>query len=72
MPCLASFFDAMSGVKKLPNFIPAINCPHSAFEPSTDLLQVLLPTRYPGKGRRTEARLPFVEVPDDIKEIPCD
>jgi len=34
MSCLASFFDAMSGVKKLSNFIPAINCPTSAFEPS--------------------------------------
>ena len=34
MPCLASFFDAMSGVKKQPNFIPAINCPTSANEPS--------------------------------------
>ena len=37
MPCLASFFDAMSGVKKLVKFIPVINCPASAFEPSTEL-----------------------------------
>jgi len=36
MPCLASFFDAMSGVKKLPDFNAAINCPHSAFEPSNE------------------------------------
>jgi len=35
MPCLASFFDAMSGVKKLPNFVPAINCTSSANELST-------------------------------------
>jgi len=34
MPYLASFFDAMSGVKKLTNTIPGINRPHSAFEPS--------------------------------------
>jgi len=27
-------FDAMSGVKKLPHFMPAINYPTSAFEPS--------------------------------------
>ena len=34
MPCLASFFDAMSGVKKLAGFIPEINCPTSEFEPT--------------------------------------
>ena len=34
MPCLASFFDAISGVKNQTKFIPAINCPTSAFEPS--------------------------------------
>ena len=34
MPCLASFFYAMSGVKKLLNFVPAINFPTSAYEPS--------------------------------------
>jgi len=34
MPCLASFFDALFGVKKLANFVPAINYPTSAFEPS--------------------------------------
>jgi len=34
MPCLASFFDAISGVKKLPNFVPVINCTTSANEPS--------------------------------------
>jgi len=34
MPCLASSFDAISSVKKLPNFVPAINCSTSAFEPS--------------------------------------
>jgi len=34
MPCLASFFDALSGVKKRSNFIPAITCQTSAFEPS--------------------------------------
>jgi len=39
MPCLASFFDAMSGVKKLPNFVPAISYPTSAFEPSNMLEQ---------------------------------
>ena len=33
MPCLASFFDAISGVKKLNTFTPAINCPTSANEP---------------------------------------
>merc|ERR1719309_683045 len=38
MPCLASFFDAMSGVKKLTNFVPAITCPHSANEPSINTL----------------------------------
>jgi len=27
-------FYAMSGVKKLLNFIPVVNCPTSAFEPS--------------------------------------
>jgi len=36
MPCLASLFDAMSGVKKLPNFHAVINCPTSAFEPSNE------------------------------------
>jgi len=30
-------FDAMSGVKKPPNFVPAINCPTWAFEPSSDM-----------------------------------
>ena len=39
MPCMASFFDAMSGVKNLLNFIPAITCPISAFEAS-----IVLPT----------------------------
>ena len=34
MPCLASFFDAMSGVKKLTNFIPVITYPTLANEPS--------------------------------------
>jgi len=35
MPCLASsFFDAMSGVKKQPNFLPAIICPTSALKRS--------------------------------------
>jgi len=34
MPCLASFFDAMSGVKKLTNLYPAINCTTSVNEPS--------------------------------------
>jgi len=34
VPCLAPLFDAMSGVKKLPNFVPVINCTASAFEPS--------------------------------------
>jgi len=34
MPCLASFFDAMSGVKKLKNITPAITYPTSANEPS--------------------------------------
>jgi len=36
VPFLAPFFDAMSGVKKLANFIPAITCPTSAFEPSVE------------------------------------
>ena len=31
---VSMFFDTMSGVKKLATFIPAINCPISAFEPS--------------------------------------
>ena len=35
MPCLASFFDAMSGVKKLTNFMHAITCPTSAHESSS-------------------------------------
>ena len=34
MPCLASFFEAMFGFKKLPHFLQSINCPTSAFEPS--------------------------------------
>jgi len=34
MPCLASFFDAMSGVKKLPSFVPAVTWPNSANEHS--------------------------------------
>ena len=33
MPYLASFFDAMSGVNKLSNFMHFINYPTSAFEP---------------------------------------
>jgi len=37
MPCLASFFDTMFGVKKLVNFIPAINFSTSAFEPSAGI-----------------------------------
>jgi len=37
MPCLASFFDAMSGVKKLPQYHAAINCPTSANEASVGL-----------------------------------
>jgi len=40
MPCLASFFDAMSGVKKLTNFSAAINCKSSADEPSNGALAV--------------------------------
>ena len=36
MPCLAAFFDTMSGVKKFTTFVPAINCPLSEFEPSFD------------------------------------
>merc|ERR1719369_350300 len=32
MPCLASFFDAMSGVKNLVKFIPAINFTNLANE----------------------------------------
>jgi len=32
MPFLASLFNAMSGFKKLTNFIPAITCPTSANE----------------------------------------
>merc|ERR1719309_248466 len=52
MPCLASLFDAMSGVKKLTNFLPAINYPTSAFEPSFDgtkepLLQLLVEDVFP-------------------------
>jgi len=34
MQCLALLFDAMSGVKKLRNFILAITSPTSANEPS--------------------------------------
>ena len=34
MPCLASFFDAMSGVKKLTNFEAVITCTTLAFEAS--------------------------------------
>jgi len=45
MPRLASFFGAMSGIKKLTNFIPAITCPTSANDPSginsSDLLEKL-------------------------------
>jgi len=43
MPCLASFFDAMPGVKKLINFMHTINCPTSAFEPSTVLSLIYTP-----------------------------
>jgi len=34
MPCLASFFDAMSGVKNLTNLYPAFNCKTLANEAS--------------------------------------
>ena len=34
MPCLKSFANAMSGVKKMTNFVAAITCPSLAFEPS--------------------------------------
>jgi len=34
MPCLASFFHATSGVKKLADMVPAITCPTSANEDS--------------------------------------
>ena len=37
MPRRASFFDAMSGVKKLTGFIPAITCATLANETSYDL-----------------------------------
>jgi len=37
MPCLASFFDAMSGVKNQSNFVPVINCSTSANKPSDEL-----------------------------------
>ena len=35
MPYEASFFDAMSGVKKLANFMHAITCQTPAFKAST-------------------------------------
>jgi len=34
MPCMVSFFDAMSGVKKLTKFILAITCQTSVNESS--------------------------------------
>jgi len=42
MPCLALFFDAMSGVKKLANLYPAIYCPTSAFEPFFEVYRMLI------------------------------
>jgi len=33
-PDMASFFDAFSGVKKIPDLYPAINYTNLAFEPS--------------------------------------
>jgi len=36
MPCLLSFFDAISCVKKMTTVTHAINCSISAFEPSID------------------------------------
>jgi len=41
MPCLALFFDAMSGVKKLTNFIPAIICSTLANEPSIQQFSII-------------------------------
>jgi len=38
MPCLASFFDAMSGVKKLTNFMHSITYQTSAYKPSAVFL----------------------------------
>jgi len=49
MPCLASFFDAMSGVKKLPNSIASITRLTSAFEPS--LMNKILKTIVKNFGR---------------------
>jgi len=46
MPCLASLFDAMSGVKKLTNFIHSITCSTSANEPAIVLLAILPATSF--------------------------
>jgi len=40
MPSLASVFDAMFGVKKLTNFLPAITCTTLANEPSNVIKMV--------------------------------
>jgi len=58
MPCLASVFDAMSGVKKLPNFIPAITCPISAFEASLLLVQQVVDARRQAADRLTSNATP--------------
>ena len=41
MPCLASFFDAMSGVKKLMYFHAVIASPHTAFKASYNYLAIV-------------------------------
>jgi len=41
MPCLASFFGAMSGVKKLSNLIHAITCQASAYKASELMITIM-------------------------------
>jgi len=55
MPCLASFFDAVSGVKKLTNFISAINCPTLANVPS---IEALFAECWPSDSRCKVCQLP--------------
>jgi len=47
MPCVASYIDAVSGVKKLAIFVPVINCPTSAFEPSFYFETLQIPNTAP-------------------------
>jgi len=69
---VASFFDTMSGVKKLANFIPAINSPTSANEASIMLiamwqLQKLL--QHTSKILSVEARSSFEDSNAEVGQL---